>query len=193
MAHFRKRLELRLDDLRFNLLNYLSKKTGIKKSDLIRWAIDFALKSEDAEAILKIKAKEYRAFSLLEDVKTKKTLLAMYKHSKNWLNYVEQIREGKIKGEPQNPKFSVFYGNNETLLNDFIKTQKLLVNALEDYVKGMKENDAKGETHLKGVSSPSLPLTYLGFGGFLPQNQNINKANSEGANKWRLKFGKMEK
>jgi len=163
MAHLKNGLFLRLDDLRFNLLNYLSKKTGIKKNDLIRWAIDFALKSEDAEAILKIKAKEYKAFSLLQDVKTKKTLLAMYKHSKNWLNYVEQIRDGKVKGEPQNPKFSVFYGNNQILLNDFIENQKLLVNALEDYVKSIKEN------------------------------QNINKANSEGVNKWRLKFGKMEK
>jgi len=139
MGNFKNRLELRLDDLRFKLLNYLSKKSGIKKSDLVRWAIDYALKSEDAEAILKIKAKEFKIFSLLEDVKTKKTLLAMYKHAKNWLNYVEKIQDGKIKSEPQDRKFSVFYGNNQVLLNDFIESQKMLVNALEEYAKAVGE------------------------------------------------------
>jgi predicted DNA-binding protein len=141
---FKERMSLRLDPETSSLLDLVMKKTGIYKSDLIRWALkDFILKAENDE-LFKLRVKEYKAFMLLEDVKRKKILLGIYKQSKAWLKNAEKVLANpQTDNEPSNKRFSVFYNNDLTLLKEFYEAQKKLVEAMEDYVNCLKANGVK--------------------------------------------------
>jgi len=125
-------------------LNLITQKTGISKSNIIRWALkDFLLKAEK-DQLFEIYAKEYKAFMLLENIKRKKALLAIYKQSKLWLKTFEKVlKNPNVQNEPLNKRFSVFYNNDPTLLKQFYEAQKLLVEVMEDYVNCLKANGVK--------------------------------------------------
>jgi len=141
---FEKIMGLRLDVETSSFLDLIAKKTGINKSQLVRWALrDFLLKAENDE-LFKLRAKEYKAFMILEDVKRKKILLGIYKQSKAWLKNIEKILVNpQIENEPSSKQFSVFYNNDLTLLKQFYEAQKKLVEAMEDYVNCLKANGVK--------------------------------------------------
>jgi len=138
---FEKIMSLRFDVETSSFLDLITKKTGINKCQLIRWALrDFLLKAENDE-LFKLRAKEYKAFMILEDVKRKKILLGIYKQSKAWLKTVGKILANpQTDKEPSSKQFSVFYNNDLTLLRDFYEAQKKLVEAMEDYVNCLKAN-----------------------------------------------------